>query len=206
MMRAPHRFARFETGRLEAFTDGVIAVIITITVLDIKAPHGVSLRDLGATGPVFAAYAISFVYVAIYWNNHHHLMRAAKAIDARVMWANLHLLFWLSLVPFATSWVGENFDAATPTALYAAILFMAAIAYTILLFCIIAVNGRDSAIARQTRSDFKGRISLAIYAIAIGAAFFSTRVADAAIVAVALVWFIPDPRLERAMQDGALAE
>ncbi len=199
------RYATFGTGRIEAFTDGVIAVIITITVLDIKAPHGTSLRELAAVLPVFAAYVISFAYVGIYWNNHHHLMRATPAIDARVMWANLHLLFWLSLVPFATSWVGENHEAAIPTALYACILLMAAFAYWILLGCIIAVNGRQSGIALQTRSDFKGRISIVIYAFAAAAAFFATWLSDAAIVAVATMWFVPDRRMERALENGDAA-
>ncbi|MBD5655372.1 MAG: DUF1211 domain-containing protein [Candidatus Eremiobacteraeota bacterium] len=185
-----------EAGRLEAFSDGVIAVIITIMVLDLKPPHGTSLQSLQGLVPTFAAYALSFVFVGIYWNNHHHMLRASKGIDGRVMWMNLHLLFWLSLVPFTTSWLGENSSAAVPTALYGCGLFMDAIAYSLLQNALLAVNGRDTAFATAIKSDFKGKISPILYVCGIGFAFVSPMISDAIFVVVAIVWFVPDRRFE----------
>jgi len=190
--------ARFSTegGRLEAFSDGVIAVIITIMVLDLHPPHGTALGSLREILPTLAAYVLSFVFIGIYWNNHHHMLRAAGGIDGRAMWANLHLLFWLSLVPFTTAWLGENPGAAVPTALYAFVLLMDAVAYTLLQTALIAVNGRDSPFARAVATDRKGKTSLVITVCAVGIAFASTVVADVFLVSLALMWFVPDRRLE----------
>ncbi len=195
------RFAT-EGGRLEAFSDGVIAVIITIMVLDLRPPHGVDLGSLRASALGFATYALSFVFIGIYWNNHHHLLRAAAGIDARVMWANLHLLFWLSLVPYTTTWLGEDPRAAGPTALYAFVLLMDAVAFTLLQAALIACNGRDTPFARAVARDVKGKVSLAFYVCAIGFAFVWTIVSDAFFLAVALMWFVPDRRLEPVIADG----
>ena len=198
-MNGPHRHRAFETGRLEAFSDGVIAVIITIMVLELKVPSGSDLAALHAIVPTFVAYAISFVIVGIYWNNHHHLLHAADGMDGRAMWANLLLLFWLSLIPFVTAWVGQNPRAAVPTAVYSGVLLCAALAYTVLQSALVAVNGRDSAVARASGADRKGRISLACYAVAIVVAFVAPWLSDILIVGVAIVWFIPDRRVERAL-------
>lgn len=185
-----------EGARLEAFSDGVIAVIITIMVLDLRPPHETDLAGLRTIAPTFFAYVLSFVFVGIYWNNHHHMLRAARGIDGRAMWANLHLLFWLSLVPFATAWRGENPTAAVPAALYAFFLLMDAFAYTLLQQALIAVNGRDTAFARALATDVKGRVSLVLTLLAIGFAFVSTYVTDALLIVVAVMWFVPDRRLE----------
>ena len=187
--------------RLEAFSDGVIAVIITIMVLELKPPHGTDFAALRSILPTFAAYVLSFVFVAIYWNNHHHMLRASTGIDGRAMWANLHLLFWLSLAPFVTNWVGENPSAPVPTALYGFGLVMDAIAYTLLQNALLAVNGPDSAFARAVKSDFKGKISLVLYIAAIGLAFVSPVISDVIFVVVAGSWFIPDRRFERAITE-----
>jgi uncharacterized membrane protein len=190
--------ARFstETSRLEAFSDGVIAVIITIMVLELKPPHGTDLKSLAAIVPTLAAYLVSFVFVGIYWNNHHHMLRASKGIDGRVMWANLHLLFWLSLAPFTTNWIGENPSAPVPTALYGLGLLLDAIAYTILQTTLVAVNGADSPFAKAVKTDFKGKISPVLYVCAIGFAFVSPIISDALYVVVAILWFVPDQRFE----------
>ncbi len=185
-----------EAGRLEAFSDGVIAVIITIMVLDFRAPSGVTFESLRPLAPTLAAYVTSFVFVGIYWNNHHHLLRAARRIDGRSMWANLHLLFWLSLVPFLTSWLGAHPTAALPTALYGFGLLMDAVAYTLLQQALVAANGPGTEFAKALRTDVKGRISLAFYLGAIGLAFVSTFVSDALVVLVAILWFVPDRRYE----------
>jgi uncharacterized membrane protein len=186
-----------ETERLEAFSDGVIAVIITIMVLELKVPHGVDLRALAADVPTFVAYILSFVNVGIYWNNHHHLLHAAERIDGRSMWANLHLLFWLSLIPLTTAWAGENHLAPVPTAAYGFVLMMAAIAYNVLQSALIAYNGKESRLAQALGDDWKGKVSLASYIVAIPIAFF-TPVASAIIfVLVAALWFVPDRRIER---------
>jgi uncharacterized membrane protein len=190
-----------ESDRLEAFSDGVIAVIITIMVLELKPPHGTDFASLRSILPTFAAYGLSFVFVGIYWNNHHHMLRAASGIDGRVMWANLHLLFWLSLAPFVTNWVGENPSASVPTALYGFGLLMDALAYTLLQNALLAVNRPDSVFARAVSSDFKGKISLVLYVAAIGLAFVSPVISDVIFVVVAAIWFIPDRRFERAIAE-----
>ncbi len=183
--------------RLVAFSDGVIAVIITIMVLEMKIPRGADAAAIKATLPTFLVYVLSYVNVGIYWNNHHHLLYAAERIDGRVMWSNLHLLFWLSLVPFTTGWMGENHFAALPTAVYGVVLILAAIAYTVLQAALISVNGKDSALARAVGSDLKGRISVAFYALGIGLAFLNQWISDALYVAVAVIWLLPDRRIEK---------
>jgi uncharacterized membrane protein len=183
--------------RLEAFSDGVIAIIITIMVLEMKVPHGIEPKDLLPLVPVFLSYVLSFANVGIYWNNHHHMLHAAKHVNGAILWANLHLLFWLSLMPFATGWMGENHFAALPMAVYAFDLMMCAVAYTILQLCIIKAHGKDSPLAHAVGADRKGKISLAAYVIAIPLAFFSQWLAGALVVAVALLWFIPDRRIEK---------
>jgi uncharacterized membrane protein len=188
-----------EPSRLEAFSDGVIAVIITIMVLELKAPHGADLHSLRDTVPTFLTYVLSFVYVGIYWNNHHHMLRAARGIDGRAMWFNLLLLFCLSLVPFTTSWLGEYPSAPVPTALYGIVLLCDAIAFTLLQFALIACNGRDTPLAKAVATDVKGKASIVLYAAAIAFAFVSTVISDALFVTVALIWFIPDRRMEDAI-------
>lgn len=183
--------------RLVAFSDGVIAVIITIMVLEMRVPSGSDLAALRSTVPLFLAYVLSYVNIGIYWNNHHHMLYAADRINGRVMWSNLHLLFWLSLIPFTTAWIGQNHLASVPTAIYGAVLFLAGISYSILQRTLIACNGRESLLARAVGSDVKGRASLAIYLLAIALSFTSTWIADACYVAVAVIWLIPDPRIEK---------
>ena len=183
--------------RLEAFSDGVIAIIITIMVLDLKAPHGADPAALRPLLPSFLSYVLSFLYLGIYWNNHHHLLHAAKRITAGIMWANLHLLFWLSLVPFVTSWLDES-GGPWPTVLYGAVLLMAAIAYLILQTCIVALQGRDSPLAAAIGSDWKGKLSLASYASACVLAFLHPAISDTLYVFVALLWLVPDRRVEKA--------
>ncbi|HET6566539.1 MAG TPA: TMEM175 family protein [Rhodothermales bacterium] len=187
------------TGRLEAFSDGVLAIIITIMVLELRVPHGTDLADLRPLVPVFLSYVLSFVYLGIYWNNHHHMLHVTEKVNGAILWANLHLLFWLSLVPFVTGWMGENHFAAVPTALYGVVLLMAAIAYTILERAILALHGRDSLLARATGRDFKGKVSPVLYAIAIPSAFLSAWIAGGLYVVVALMWLVPDRRIERAV-------
>jgi uncharacterized membrane protein len=186
-------------GRLEAFSDGVFAVIITIMVLDLKVPRGADWAALGPLLPVFLTYILSFIFVGIYWNNHHHMLQATTHINGTILWANLHLLFWLSLVPFVTGWMGENHFASVPTAVYGAVLFMCAIAFTILARRIIAHEGVHSRLAHALGSDLKSRLSLGLYALAIPLAFAHQAIADAIYVTVALIWFIPDRRIESAM-------
>jgi uncharacterized membrane protein len=188
-------------GRLEAFSDGVLAVIITIMVLELKVPHGADLHALDEMIPVFLGYVLSFVYVGIYWNNHHHLLHATRHISGGVMWANLHLLFWLSLVPVSTGWVGANPSAPAPTALYGAILLMAALAWLVLERRIIAVNGRDSELAQAVEHGAKENASPLIYAAAIGLSFVRPWIADALYAVVALLWIVPDQRIERTIKD-----
>lgn len=183
--------------RLEAFSDGVMAIIITIMVLELKVPHGVELSALTPLWPVFVSYILSFVYIGIYWNNHHHMFHAAREISGGVMWANLHLLFWLSLVPFVTGWMGENHFAAAPTALYGVVLLMAAASWTILQRRIVALHGTQSALARAVGRDVKGYLSLVGYLAAIPLAFVSSAVAGVLYAAVALMWLVPDRRFER---------
>jgi uncharacterized membrane protein len=187
--------------RLEAFSDGVLAIIITILVLELEVPHGETFAVLTPLLPAFLAYVLSFVYVGIYWNNHHHLLHAATRIGGGVLWANLHLLFWLSLLPFVTGWMGENHFAAMPTALYGGVLTMAAIAYWILQRTIIAIEGQEAVLARAIGKDRKGNISVLVYAAAIPVAFVSHWVSQACYVAVALLWLVPDKRIERALSE-----
>ena len=182
---------------MEAFSDGVFAIIITIMVLEMKVPHGADFSALRPLLPVFVSYVLSFVNVGIYWNNHHHLLQAAKTVDGRVMWANLHLLFWLSLFPFATGWMGENGFAPAAVAVYGVVLLMAAVAYTILVRFLIALEGKTATLGAAIGRDFKGNISLAIYATAVALSFLQSYVALALYFLVAAIWFIPDRRIER---------
>jgi uncharacterized membrane protein len=184
------------TGRLEAFSDGVIAIIITIMVLELRVPHETTLAGLQPLVPVFLSYVLSFVYLGIYWNNHHHMLHATEKIDGGILWANLHLLFWLSLVPFVTGWMGENHFAPVPTACYGVVLLMSAIAYTILLRGILKRQGRDSMLAAAIGSDFKGKLSPVLYAIGIPASLWRPWIGGALYVAVALIWLVPDRRIE----------
>ncbi|HZR23758.1 MAG TPA: TMEM175 family protein [Vicinamibacterales bacterium] len=183
-------------ARLEAFSDGVLAVIITIMVLELKAPAGASLDALRGVLPTFCAYTLSFVVVGIYWNNHHHMLHAADRINGASQWANLHLLFWLSLVPFTTNWMGDHYTEAWPTAVYGAVLIMAACAYTLLQTILIRASGAHSRLRHAVGSDAKGKLSIACYATAIAAAFFMPWIADALYVLVAAIWFVPDRRIE----------
>lgn len=185
-----------ETDRLEAFSDGVLAVIITIMVLELRPPQGTALRDLAPELPAIAAYALSFVFIGIYWNNHHHMLRASRGIDGRAMWANLNLLFWLSLVPFSTAWLGRNPEATGATAFYGLLLLLNAIAWMILQRQLRRVNGTDSPFSKAVAVDVKGKVSLALYLVAIAAAFFAPIVSDCIFVIVALIWFVPDRRFE----------
>ncbi|MFI5230414.1 MAG: TMEM175 family protein [Gemmatimonadales bacterium] len=186
--------------RLEAFSDGVIAIIITVMVLELKPPRGVEWSALATTWPSLLSYVLSFVLLGIYWNNHHLLLLATRRITGAVLWANLHLLFWLSLVPFTTSWLGESHGAPAPTAVYGIVLLCAAIAYTILLRSILAAEGPDSTLAAAVGSDRKGNVSLLLYVTAIPLSFYQPYLADALFVAVALIWLIPDSRIERRLE------
>jgi uncharacterized membrane protein len=184
-------------GRLEAFSDGVIAIIITIMVLSLRVPHGDREQDLLPLVPTFLSYVLSFVYVGIYWNNHHHLLHACTAVTGAMLWANLHLLFWLSLFPFATAWMGENHFTALPTALYGVVLLMAAIAYYLLQEVIIHAQGQDSILQKAIGRDWKGKLSLVLYIVAIVATLRSSWIAQAIFVINALIWLIPDRRIEK---------
>ena len=186
-------------NRLEAFSDGVLAIIITIMVLELKAPREVELSALKPLWPVFLSYLLSFIYVAIYWNNHHHMLHATQRTNGSVLWANMHLLFWLSMVPFVTAWMGEDHFAAAPTALYGVVLLMAAIAYTILQTVIIRSEGEGSLLKRAVGRDAKGRTSVALYALSIPAALLHPAIAGGIYALVALIWIVPDRRIERAM-------
>lgn len=186
-------------GRLEAFSDGVIAIIITIMVLELRAPHEANLAALRPLIPVFLSYVLSFIYLGIYWNNHHHLLQASRHVSGSVLWANLHLLFWLSLIPFVTAWTGQNLFAALPAAFYGTVLLFSAIAYHILARTLIACHGQDSALAVALGRDFKGKISVVIYAVAILLSFVNPEPACLLYVLVALMWLIPDRRIERAL-------
>jgi uncharacterized membrane protein len=188
-------------GRLEAFSDGVIAVIITIMVLELQAPHGASLADLRPKIPVFLSYVLSFIFIGIYWNNHHHLLHAINRVNGRVLWANLHLLFWLSLIPFATDWMGVNDWATIPVAVYGCLLFMAATAFTILAYELIALEGKESTLARALGRDYKGKTSLALYGVAIPLAFVDSRISMAIYVLVACIWLMPDRRIEKVVAE-----
>ena len=191
-------------GRLEAFSDGVIAIIITIMVLEMKVPHGDSTNDLLPLLPVFLSYVLSFVYVGIYWNNHHHMLHATTTVTGAVLWANLHLLFWLSLFPFATGWMGENHFSPIPTALYGVVLLMAAIAYYLLQQSIIRAQGAGSILKKAVGRDWKGRLSPVLYILAIVATLLTPWIAQAIFASAALIWLIPDRRIEKALprKDG----
>ena len=189
-----------KTTRLEAFSDGVLAIIITIMVLELKVPHAVDLAALKPLLRVLLSYVLSFIYIGIYWNNHHHLFQAAEQVSGGILWANLHLLFWLSLFPITTGWIGENGLVAIPTAVYGFVLLMAAIAYLILERAIIAREGRDSLVSQAVGREWKGKLSLVLYIAAIPLAFVSSWIAGGLYVFVALLWLIPDPRIEREIE------
>ena len=189
------------SGRLGAFSDGVIAIIITIMVLEMKVPHGSGLIDLAPLLPVFLSYVLSFVYVGIYWNNHHHMLHACNAVTGSILWANLHLLFWLSLFPFTAGWMGENHFTAVPTALYGGVLLMAAIAYYLLQQAIIRSQGQDSILKKAIGPDWKGKLSPVLYIVAIVAALRSPWIAQAVLVIAALIWLVPDRRIEKIIGD-----
>ena len=188
-------------GRLEAFSDGVMAIIITIMVLELAVPEGADLAALRGVLPTLVGYTLSFIFLGIYWNNHHHLLQTARQVTGRVLWANLHLLFWLSLIPFATAWMGETSFAALPTAVYGLFLFFSAIAYTLLTRALIAVHGADSVLAKAVNRDVKGKLSLVLYLIAVPLAFVSSWLAGGLYVLVAVMWLIPDPRIERTLAE-----
>jgi uncharacterized membrane protein len=188
-------------GRLEAFSDGVIAVIITIMVLELKVPHGTDWAALRPVVPVFLSYVLSFIYVAIYWNNHHHMLQACRKVNGHVLWANLHLLFWMSLVPVVTEWMGQNHTASIPVAMYGAVLLLTGIAYTILSHALIALHGAESPLAVALGRNDKGNLSLLLYAIAVGLSFVHPSIALVIYAAVALMWFAPDPRIEKRISD-----
>lgn len=188
-----------DTRRLEAFSDGVLAIIITIMVLEMKVPHGADFAAIWPLWPVFLSYILSFIYIGIYWNNHHHMLQAVQRLNGSIMWANSHLLFWLSLVPFATGWMGENHFAAAPTALYGAVLLMTAIAYWILQKALMREHGDGSLLTKAVGADFKGKLSPLLYAIAIISTFFYHWIAQAIYVLVAMMWLLPDRRIERAV-------
>jgi uncharacterized membrane protein len=183
-------------GRLEAFSDGVLAIIITIMVLEMKVPHDDSMEELLRIGPVFMSYVLSFIYIGIYWNNHHHLMHATQKISGAAMWANNHLLFWLSLMPFASGWMGENHFTKWPVIVYGFVLIMNSIAYYILVLCLLKANGKDSTLAKALGSDRKGKLSTLIYAIGIAVAFFNSWISLGLYSVVAVMWLIPDKRIE----------
>lgn len=186
-------------GRLEAFSDGVLAIIITIMVLEMKVPHGSDLAALKPLLPVFISYVLSFIYLGIYWNNHHHLMHIVHKVTGTVLWSNIHLLFWLSLIPFTTAWMGENNFSFWPVVLYGVVLLMAAIAYYILAHCLTNVHGKDSLLAQALGKDRKGMISIILYALGIGFSFLNSWIGISLYVAVAVIWFIPDKRIEKKM-------
>lgn len=184
-------------GRLEAFSDGVLAIIITIMVLEMKVPHSDSLEELKKLLPVFISYILSFVYIGIYWNNHHHLMHVTNKINGKIMWANSHLLFWLSLMPFASGWMGENHFTTLPAALFGIILLMAGVAYYILSQCLIKFHGKNSTLAKAVGNDVKGIISIVVYALGIGLAFYIPWISLALYSSVAVLWLVPDKRIEK---------
>jgi uncharacterized membrane protein len=187
-------------GRLEAFSDGVIAIIITIMVLELKVPHGADLAALMPLIPVLLSYVLSFVYVGIYWNNHHHMLHAASAVDGYVLWANLHLLFWLSLIPFATGWMGENHFEPVPVALYGVMLFMSSLAYLILERALVARNANNSPLVLAVGKDYKAPISSALYLLAVPLSFVHVWLAFAVYIGMAILWFLPDRRIEKCLQ------
>ncbi len=188
-------------GRMEAFSDGVLAIIITIMVLEIKVPHGNHFNDLIPLIPILLSYILSFIYIGIYWNNHHHMMQTIKKVSGGILWANLHLLFWLSLIPFATGWIGENSFAQKPMALYGFVLLMAAIAYHILQLQLIKSNSTDSILAKAVGKDLKGKLSPLLYIIGIAFSWISSWISGAIFIFVALIWLIPDRRIEKNIKE-----
>jgi uncharacterized membrane protein len=195
--------SRVSRGRLEAFSDGVLAIVITIMVLELAPPHGSTLEDLVPLWPKFLSYVLSFAYIGIYWNNHHHLLQATHAVSSRVLWSNLHLLFWLSLVPFATAWMGENNFAPIPTAVYGVSLIMPAIAFSFLVAAIVSVPDQNHALVQELGRDVKGKISILAYALAVPVALVVPLAAVAIYIAVASLWIVPDPRFERSAKAEA---
>ena len=190
-----------QKNRLEAFSDGVLAIVITIMVLELKAPESTQWTALRKLAPIFLSYVLSFIYVGIYWNNHHHLLHTVKRVSAPMLWANLHLLFWLSMFPFATAWAGEHHDAPAPSALYGFVLLMAAIAYYILQLTIVSKQGRDATLAKALGRDWKGKLSPVVYLIAIPMSYVNVWAADMLYVLIAMVWVIPDRRIERQLSE-----
>jgi uncharacterized membrane protein len=190
-----------DKNRLEAFSDGVLAIIITIMVLELKVPHGSDLAALKPLLPVFLSYVLSFIYVGIYWNNHHHLLKAARRIDGAIMWSNLHLLFWLSLLPFVTGWMGENQFTPLPSAVYGAVLVLAAVAYNVLQRLVVGRGGADARVAASLDRDWKGKLSPVLYTAGIAASFWRPWLAGSIYVLVALMWLIPDRRIERVIAE-----
>jgi uncharacterized membrane protein len=190
----------FSKGRLEAFSDGVLAIIITIMVLELKVPHGETFETLLPLIPVFLSYVLSFIYIGIYWNNHHHMLHATKGVTGSILWANLHLLFWLSLVPFATGWMGENHFTSAPTAIYGIVMLSCAIAYKILQNIIISEEGADSTLSKAVGSDWKGYLSPVLYVLAIIIAWWAPLISTVLYVSVAVIWFVPDKRIEQAIK------
>ncbi|PYT00841.1 MAG: hypothetical protein DMF63_05925 [Acidobacteria bacterium] len=189
--------------RLEAFSDAVIAILMTIMVLELKIPHGTDLEAITPLLPIFLTYLLSFIYLGIYWNNHHHMFQATKSVNGKVLWANMHLLFWLSLVPFVTGWMGENHFAPLPTAIYGVVLLCSAIAYTILQTTIVRHHhGENALLAQAIGNDFKGKISIVIYIVAIGSAFIHQTISHVLYATVALMWLVPDRRIEKKIETG----
>ncbi|MBV9217623.1 MAG: DUF1211 domain-containing protein [Acidobacteria bacterium] len=190
------------TSRLEAFSDAVIAILMTIMVLELKIPHGSDIEALRPMLPIFLTYVLSFIYLGIYWNNHHHMLQATRRVNGKVLWANMHLLFWLSLVPFVTGWMGENHFAPIPTAVYGGILLMAAISYTILQMTIVSHDGHENELlAAAVGRDLKGKISILLYLLAIGLAFWNQWISDALYALVAIIWLVPDRRIEQSIKE-----
>ncbi|MDO7173239.1 TMEM175 family protein [Mariniflexile sp. AS56] len=190
-------------GRLDAFTDGVLAIIITIMVLELKVPHGGTFNDLAPLLPVFGSYILSFIYIAIYWNNHHHMMQTVKHVSGKILWANMHLLFWLSLIPFVSGWMGENHFTSASVFLYGIVLLGAAIAYFILQFLIIKSHGENSLLSKALGKDLKGKISPILYIIGVIFAFYNIYISGAVYILVAIMWLIPDTRIEKALKKNS---
>ncbi len=188
-----------DKGRLEAFSDGVFAIIITIMVLELRVPHGADIKVLLPLAPVFLSYILSFVYIGIYWNNHHHTMQVVTSVNGAILWANMHLLFWLSLIPFVTAWMGENHFSQWPVTCYGIVLIMNALSYTILIIALIRHHGKNSLLAKAVGKDWKGNISLVIYATAIAVSWINSKISFCLYVIVAIIWFIPDKRIEKVL-------
>ena len=186
-------------NRLEAFSDGVLAIIITIMILEIKAPEGKEFQDLISVFPKFISYVLSFIYIGIYWNNHHHLLQGLTKVNGKMLWANLHLLFWLSLIPFSTAWMGENYFSKSTMTLYGIILMFSAIAFNLLQTCIVKTEGTDSLVGRATKNDLKGKLSIVLYLLGIIISFFNQWISGVIYLIVALIWLVPDTRIEKSL-------